>query len=219
MNHCNCTDTHHARRIVLTGGPGAGKTAVLEVLRLAMCHHVHVLPEAAGILFGGGFPRGSTLALRRSAQRAIYFVQHELEATALGVDAAIVMCDRGTIDSLAYWPGPEDLWESVGSTLDSELERYHAVIHLRTPPAGLGYNHKNPLRVETAEEAAAIDTHIALAWANHPRRFEVPATVDFFAKVERAVAIIAEQLPACCRRTTLQERIDRTSGVFGGTAV
>jgi hypothetical protein len=54
--------------------------------------------EAAGIIFGGAFPRGSTLALRRPAQRAIYFVQRELEATALGVDAAIVRCDRGTIE-------------------------------------------------------------------------------------------------------------------------
>jgi uncharacterized protein (DUF2249 family) len=49
--------THLRRRIVLTGGPGAGKTAVLELFRAAVCEHVNVLPEAAGIVFGGGFPR------------------------------------------------------------------------------------------------------------------------------------------------------------------
>ena len=208
MRRCSCTANHQARRVVVTGGPGAGKTAVLEVLRRAMCHHVQVLPEAAGIVFGGGFPRGTTLALRRAAQRAIYFVERELEATTLATDAAIVMCDRGTIDSLAYWPGPEDLWASVGSTYADELARYHAVIHLRTPPAGLGYNHTNPLRVETAEEAAAIDDRIANAWASHPRRFEVPATLDFFTKVTRALAIITEQLPACCRQPSLEGWID-----------
>jgi predicted ATPase len=205
------THAHDQRRIVLTGGPGAGKTAVLEVLRVALCRPVHVLPEAAGIVFGGGFPRGSSLALRRPAQRAIYFVQRELEATTLGLDAAIVLCDRGTIDSLAYWPGPDDLWTAVGSSLADELAHYHAVIHLRTPPAALGYNNANPLRIESAEEAAAIDERIAKAWATHPRRFEVPATPDFFAKVTRAVSLIADLLPTCCRQPTVQSWIDRSS--------
>ena len=211
MTHCTCTNVHHPRRIVLTGGPGAGKTAVLELLRVALCRHVQMLPEAAGLVFGGGFPRGTSLALRRPAQRAIYYVQRELEETTLGLDAALVVCDRGTIDSLAYWPGPEDMWESVRTTFADELERYFAVIHLRTPAAGAGYNHSNPLRIETAAEAAAIDERIAQAWATHPRRFEVPATPDFFAKVTRAVAIVAELLPACCRQPTFQDWSDRAS--------
>jgi len=212
MNHCTCKLVHQPRRVVLTGGPGAGKTAVLEVLRRAMCRHVVVLPESAGLVFGGGFPRGPSLALRRPAQRAIYYVQRELEATALAQDAAIVMCDRGTIDGLAYWPGPDDMWQSVGSSLAEELERYHAVIHLRTPPLGGGYNQDNPLRVETATEAAAIDAKIAAAWSHHPRRFEIPATVDFFAKVTRALALVADELPACCRSHAIESLDHRAAG-------
>jgi predicted ATPase len=213
MNHCTCAGAHDPRRIVLTGGPGAGKTAVLEVLRIVMCHHVHVLPEAAGIVYGGGFPRGRDPAVRRPAQRAIYHVQRELEATALAVDATIVMCDRGTVDSFAYWPGPGSMWESVGTTFAGEIARYHAVIHLRTPPAELGYDHTNPLRVETAEEAAAIDARIAAAWAAHPRRFEVPATADFFTKVARTVALVAGYVPPCCRRPGFQAWIERASAL------
>ncbi|MBL0889768.1 MAG: hypothetical protein IBJ19_04065 [Gemmatimonadaceae bacterium] len=38
--------------MVLTGGPGAGKSAVLELARLFFCDHVRRLPEAAGIVFG-----------------------------------------------------------------------------------------------------------------------------------------------------------------------
>lgn len=211
MNHCPCTLIHQPRRIVLTGGPGAGKTAVLEVLRRAMCRHVVVLPESAGLVFGGGFPRGRTDALRRPAQRAIYYVQRELEATALVEDPAIVMCDRGTVDGLAYWPGPEDMWQSVGSSLAHELARYDAVIHLRTPSPGSGYNQDNPLRVENAAEAAAIDAKIATAWARHPRRFEVPATVDFFAKITQALAIVAAELPACCRQHATEAVADRAA--------
>jgi predicted ATPase len=194
-----CPQIHRPRRIVLTGGPGAGKTAVLEVIRKAMCRHVHVLPESAGIVFGGGFPRGDALLLRRSAQRAIYYVQRELETTALSDDFATVVCDRGTIDGLAYWPGPEDLWRSVGTSLAEQLARYDVVIHLRTPPLENGYKRDNPLRVETAAEATAIDVKIAAAWAEHPRRFEVPAANDFLTKAARALAIVRDELPACCR--------------------
>lgn len=211
MNHCRCTAPHQPLRIVLTGGPGAGKTAVLEILRIATCRHVHVLPEAAGVVFGGGFPRGSSTTLRRAAQRAIYYMQRELEATTLDLDVAIIVCDRGTIDGLAYWPGPEDLWNSVGSNVANELERYHAVIHLRTPPAALGYNRANPLRIETAEQAAVIDERIANAWSAHPLRFEVPATHDFFTKVARTVAIVADLLPACCHKPVPQGWIDHMS--------
>ena len=63
------------RKIVLTGGPGGGKTAVLDMLRHELCEHVAILPEAAGIVFGGGFPRNHKADVRRAAQRAIYHVQ------------------------------------------------------------------------------------------------------------------------------------------------
>ena len=183
----------------MTGGPGAGKTAVLELIRRVMCRHVRVLPEAAGIVFGGGFPREHDAAVRRAAQRAIFHVQRELEATALAHNPAVVVCDRGTLDGLAYWPGPEDMLASVGTSLAAELTRYDAVIHLRTPAASNGYDHSNPLRVETAAEAAAIDAKIADVWAAHPRRFEVPATADFVAKATHALAIVKEEVPPCCR--------------------
>ena len=212
MAHCS-PDTRRPRRVVLTGGPGAGKTAVLEVIRRSMCSRVAVLPEAAGVVFTGGFPRGNALEQRRAAQRAIYFVQRELEASALADAPAIVMCDRGTVDGLAYWPGADDMWQSVGSSIEEELARYHAVIHLRTPALGAGYNHDNPLRIETAAEAAAIDDRIAAAWARHPRRFEVAATPDFFAKVARAVAIVRDQLPACCREHHIEAWTDQAARV------
>jgi hypothetical protein len=200
---CECTELHTPRRIVLTGGPGAGKTAVLELIRQAFCEHVHVLPEAASIVFGGGFPRLADAEARRAGQRAIFHVQHELEAALGGAGAAVLLCDRGTLDGEAYWPGPGTLWESVGTTVDAELARYHAVIHLRTPTADGGYDHRNPLRVETAEQAAAIDARIAIAWARHPRRYEVAPATDFLAKAARAVEILRAEMPACCRERVI----------------
>jgi hypothetical protein len=195
---CECTEIHTPRRIVLTGGPGAGKTAVLELIRQSFCEHVHVLPESASVVFGGGFPRLEDPEARRAGQRAIFHVQHELEAALGGVGAAVLLCDRGTLDGAAYWPGPDTLWEAVGTTVEAELGRYAAVIHLRTPGADGGYDHTNPLRIETAAQAAAIDARIAAAWANHPRRYEVAPTADFLTKAARAVEIVRAEMPACC---------------------
>jgi predicted ATPase len=196
---CSCTATHVRRRIVVTGGPGAGKTALLELVRQNFCKHVRVLPESASILFGGGFPRLFSDGGKRAGQRAIYHVQRELEAAVLDEDVAIVLCDRGTLDGLAYWPGdPADLWQEIGSSREAELSRYDAVIHLRTPGA-TGYNHNNPVRIETAAEAAAIDTRVAAAWEGHPRRLFVPDEPNFLTKASRALELLSAELPACCR--------------------
>ena len=199
MIPCACNEPHDRRRIVLTGGPGAGKTAVLELIRQAFCAHVHVLPEAASILFGGGVPRGDAPELQRAAQRAIFHTQRELETAADLTAAAVVLCDRGTVDASAYWPGPDDFWTAVGTTLDDQLRRYHAVLHLRTPSADRGYDHSNPLRIETAAQAAAIDEKILRAWARHPRRFVVDAMSDFLGKAALAIEILRDEMPACCR--------------------
>lgn len=200
MSSCECASYHAPKRIVLTGGPGAGKTAVLELMRKTLCPHVKVVPEAAGVVFGGGFPRGDSIAERCAAQRAIFHVQCELEAVVMTGDAAIALCDRGTVDGLAYWPGPEDLWRAVGSSHEAQLARYHAVIHLRTPAGDGGYNRQNPLRVEDAAQAAAIDERIARAWSTHPRRFEVPPHDDFLAKAARVIELVRAELPDCCRK-------------------
>lgn len=200
MRPCECSEPHAARRVVLTGGPGAGKTAVLELIRQSFCSHVRILPEAAGIVFGGGFPRGKAEGVCRAAQRAIFHVQRELEAAAEADEAAIVLCDRGTVDGAAYWPGPDELWPAVATTRQAELHRYAAVIHLRTPAAEGGYNRRNPLRIETAAEAALIDARIAEAWSGHPRRWLVDAEDDFLAKARRALALLREEVPECCRR-------------------
>jgi len=199
---CNCqAPEHHCQLVAVTGGPGAGKTAVLEVVRRLFCRHVVVLPESASIIYGGGFPRGTQNLDRRAGQRAIFYVQRQLERIALETGTiAIALCDRGTIDGLAYWPGTEEeFWQEVGSTHEQELSRYAAVIHLRTPPSNGGYNHSNPLRLESAEEAAVIDARILDLWNRHPRRTVIDSSADFLVKVESAVAAIRCELPPCCR--------------------
>jgi predicted ATPase len=199
MKPCDCREQHVPRRVVLTGGPGAGKTAVLELIRLFFCEHVKTLPEAAGIVFGGGFPRNHREAVLQAAQRAIFHVERELESTADSDNAAVVLCDRGTIDCSAYWIGAGDLFSSVGTTRERELERYDTVIHLRTPTSPRAYNQDNPLRIESLAEAAVVDARILQQWSGHPHRFIVDATEDFLSKASHVLGLLRNEVPECCR--------------------
>lgn len=209
--HKTSSGLHRPKMVVITGGPGAGKTALLEVARRHFCHHVGFSPEAASILFRGGFPRGDdSPARRRAVQRAIFHVQYELERIAVEeTSCEVVLCDRGTVDGAAYWPeGIESFWDETGMTRDEQLLRYDAVIHLMTPPSSEGYGHSNPERVETAEQAALIDQRIALAWAGHPHRYVAPWTEDFVSKLSLSLALIRELLPESCRNHSVPQRIE-----------
>lgn len=199
MYACNCHATHSQKRIVLTGGPGAGKTAALEFAAHRFCEHVEVLPESASIVFGGGFPRRTDENARRAGQRTIFRVQRELERLAEDDGlAAVVLCDRGTLDGIAYWPGRRERYlEEVGVTLASELARYDAVIHLRTPPKE-SYR-SSALRIENAVEAAAIDERIAQAWSGHPHQVFVDSANDFLKKLQDVIELIRAEVPVCCR--------------------
>ena len=192
------------RLVVVTGGPGAGKTALLEIARRSFCKNIAFVPESAGIVFGGGFWRHDSLAGRKAAQLAIFHVQRQMErmVTQEG-DVGFALCDRGTLDGLAYWPEPAEdgasFWREAGTTRATELARYHAVIHLRTPDLSHGYNHQNPLRVESATEAQMLDARVLAAWDGHPNRTIVESSSDFLRKATEAILAIKVSLPDCCR--------------------
>ena len=203
---CNLVE-HRPKLVVLTGGPGAGKTAVLELARRNFCEHIAVLPEAASIVFGGGFIRRDTIPAKKAAQRAIFRIQRELEQLVIDEKkSAVILCDRGTLDGWAYWPNSEEtFWKEIETTRERELARYTAVIHLRTPGAAQGYNHKNPVRIETVEQAAAIDHRIVEAWRGHPNHHFVESAQEFVAKAAQAVELIRRELPECCREHPVPE--------------
>lgn len=180
--------TRPAKRIVVTGGPGAGKTAVLEVACRELGPDIEILPEAASVVFGGGFPRRSDTPSRCAAQRTIYHVQNELERMALERgESTAILCDRGTIDGLAYWPERwEDFFAELGTTIDRELARYAAVVHLRVPDATNGYR-SSPVRIESVREAQEIDTRLLEVWSHHPHRVVIETDADFLQKAQRSV--------------------------------
>jgi len=188
--------------IAVTGGPGAGKSAVLEFARRNFCSHVVEVPESASIVFGGGFWRRESIVGRRAAQRAIFHVQREMERIVLEEKKATIgLCDRGTVDGSAYWPNTDiTFWDDLQLDRAKELERYYAVIHLKSPSEDEGYTvDTNYLRIETSDQAKHIDEKIQKAWEGHPRRFFIDSHPNFLEKMAQAFQLIKGFLPKDCQ--------------------
>lgn len=174
------------RRIVVTGGPGAGKTTAIDLFRRELGPRVVMVPEAATMLLGGGFPRVPEPSGRRAAQVAIFHVQRNLEEVqAARHPERVLLCDRGTVDGAAYWPGPpEDFFAALGTTLEQELARYDEVIFFETAAVGgLSIENGNRVRTETAAEAVAVDRRLREIWSVHPRFTFVGHNPSFLAKI------------------------------------
>lgn len=184
---------NHCCRVVLTGGPGGGKTTAADLFRRELGEDVVIVPEAATILYMGGFPRSDEQDVRVATQRAIYHVQRNLEDVQAGhYMKRILLCDRGTIDGAAYWPGPpEGFFEHLETSLEAEIGRYDAVVFFETAAVGgISIEGGNPTRVESNEEAIALDRKLRALWSRHPRFHFVPHEESFFSKISSALNIM-----------------------------
>ena len=147
-------------RIVLTGGPGGGKTTLLHDLRREdpEVERWVLVPEAATILIQAGHRPGS-----REFQLAVVKVQLALEkACALPArPGQVLVCDRSTVDSLAYWLDiggtEEEFFEETGLTCEEHYGRYAGAIHLQTAAIGAPEHYQqlsDGARMEDPEMAA-----------------------------------------------------------------
>ena len=180
-------------RIVLTGGPGGGKTTAADLFRREIGDRVVMVPEAATILFQGGFPRSTAPHASRVAQTAIFHVQRNLEDVQAALyPGRILLCDRGTIDGAAYWPGGDgDYFATVGTTFEKELLRYDAVIFFETAAVGgSSIESGNPIRNESLNEAVELDTKLRTLWSVHPHFTLVPHNASFFKKISFGLAAL-----------------------------
>jgi predicted ATPase len=186
-------------RIVLTGGPGGGKTTAADLYRRQIGERVVVVPESATMLFTGGFPRVTDPLANRAAQRAIYHVQKNLEdLQSARFPYRILLCVRGTVDGAAYWPtNPSDFFDDLGTTEAEALARYDAVIFFESAAvAGGSIEGGNPMRIESLSEARALDLRLRALWSKHPRFVLIPHEPSFFQKITRGLhaleALVAE---------------------------
>jgi predicted ATPase len=161
------------KRIVLTGGPGAGKTVIAQRLTAEHADRFVLVPESATHVYSARQTRWDRLDLagRRDVQRQIYLHQTEQESRIAAANPGkILLLDRGTIDGAAYWPeGPDEYWQDLGSTLAIELHRYDAVLWLQTAAAIQIYDgsDSNACRFEDAAAAVKSGEILKNLWRDH----------------------------------------------------
>ncbi|MGY6502592.1 MAG: AAA family ATPase [Acidimicrobiales bacterium] len=180
-------------RIVLTGGPGGGKTTAADLFAREIGEDVTLVPESATILFAGGFPRVSESDAQRSVQRAIFEVQRSLEDVQTKLfPERVLLCDRGTVDGAAYWPdGTDGFFEAMGTTHDAELARYDVVLFFETAAiGGMAFTTGNRYRTESDTEAIELDRRLRDLWSPHPHFHLVPHNVSFLRKITVGLSIL-----------------------------
>jgi hypothetical protein len=180
-------------RIVLTGGPGGGKTTAADLFSREIGEEITLVPEAATILFAGGFPRVVESDAQRSVQRAIFEVQRSLEDVQSKLfPERVLLCDRGTVDGGAYWPeGPDGFFDAMGSSHATELSRYDVVIFFETAATGgHAFSTGNRYRTESDAEAVELDQRLRALWAPHPHFHLVPHNPSFLRKITVGLSIL-----------------------------
>ncbi len=178
-------------KVAITGGPSGGKTTLIEALKKEYAGKLKVVPEAASILYKGGFPRVKSYEGYYHAQKAIYATQKEIEDLRCRIyPEALIVCDRGSLDALAYWPDtPEHFFKVMNTSIQNEVARYSWVIHLDTATEP-DYDTSNEIRTENFGEALTLNEKIKLSWSVHPQRIVINSEQDFLSKMKRAMQVI-----------------------------
>ena len=174
------------KRIVITGGPGGGKTTALDLFRRELSGKIASVPEAATMLFSGGISRINDCEVIKAQQIAIFQLQKNLEDIQRKIHPdCLILCDRGRLDGLAYWADSEDnFFKTMKTTLEYELNRYDAVIFFETAArSGAEIKSNNPIRNESEQAAIKLDNKLQKIWSQHHNYNFVASSESFIKKI------------------------------------
>ncbi len=191
-------------KIVITGGPCAGKSTAMSWIQNAFSekgYAVLFVPETATELITGGvapWTCGCNLDFQKCqfrlqlAKEAVF----EQAAATMKVEKALIVCDRGAIDNKAYMTDLEFEQAAASTGLDevSLRDGYDAVFHLVTAAKGAEAFYttaNNAARRESPEEAAALDDKLIAAWTGHPHLRVIDNSTGFNTKMKRLIAEIS----------------------------
>ena len=198
------------KRIVLTGGPCAGKTTALVRIVDYFSNYgykVFTIPEVPTLYSQGGWNfLTPNRKLYYEGERAILETQLALEDSFMRMaevctKPTLIICDRGTLDISAYMT-PE-MWEDItakaGTDSNKLRNRYDAVLHLVSAADGAEKYYTtatNAVRYEQMNEeglriARELDKKVVKAWSGHPHLRVINNNDDFNAKLNRVLKEIA----------------------------
>lgn len=203
-------------RVVLTGGPCAGKTTSINRIKSffenigwkAFC-----VPETASLLIGSGihfYELGPhTIDFQENLLKTLLQIEDTINETVKFYHKekkqnCIVIYDRGAMDPVAYLK--ENDWEilkqrnPLWNEVDLRDNRYDQIVHMVTAAIGAEQFYmldNNLARTESIEVARECDEKCAKAWIGHPY-FDV---IDNYTEFEMKIARV---LQAVCTRIGLQ---------------
>lgn len=174
-------------KIVITGGPCAGKTTGMSWIQEAFTergYRVLFIPETATELISGGVAPW-TCSENVEFQKCLIGLQLEKEktfeqaATTMSEDKILIVCDRGAIDNKAYMSESdfETVLKYIGTNEVELRDSYDAVFHMVTAAKGAEEFYttaNNTARTETVEEAAEMDDKLIAAWTGQSQRKQRP---------------------------------------------
>ena len=201
------------KRIVLTGGPCAGKTtALVRIIEhfSNLGFKVFTVPEVPTMYSQGGWSYLTpNPKLYYEGELAILQTQLALEDSFMRLaetctKPSFVVCDRGTLDISAYI-SPEmwqELCDKCGASTNQLRSRYDAVLHLVSAADGAEQYYTtatNSTRYEQANEeglriARELDKKVIKAWTGHPHLRVINNHDDFDAKLNRVIMEISNVL-------------------------
>lgn len=207
-------------KIVLTGGPAAGKTTlisrILKEFKRDDGWKVITIPETATELISGfGIKPFDNCMSMLNFQDFVIADQIHKEALAVKAaalvpeDKVLIIYDRALMDDKAYITD-EEFAQTIarfGRTETDILANYDAVLHLVTCAKGaeFAYNFGNEARTESLEYAREMDDRTLRAWSGHRNLTVVDNSVDFEDKINRAVKEIFRIVGAPAPLTTVHK--------------
>lgn len=194
-------------KIVITGGPCAGKSTAMSWIQNAfskMGYAVLFVPETATELITGGVAPW-TCGTNADYQKYQLKLQIEKEkifeqaARTMTAEKVLIVCDRGTLDNQAYMNEVE-FAETMNFINSNEVElrdNYDAVFHLVTAAKGAEEFYttvNNSARTETVAEATELDNRLISAWTGHPHLRVIDNSFSFEDKMKKLIAEISSFL-------------------------
>jgi CYTH domain-containing protein/thymidylate kinase len=199
------------KKIVLTGGPCAGKTTALVKIVDYFSNYgykVFTIPEVPTLYSQAGWNfLTPNRKLYYEGERAILETQLALEDMFMRMaevctKPTLIVCDRGTMDISAYMT-PE-MWEDItakaGTDTNQLRARYDAVLHLVSAADGAEKYYTtatNATRYEQMNEeglriARELDKKVIKAWTGHPHLRVINNHDDFENKLNRVLSEISK---------------------------
>lgn len=191
-------------KIVITGGPCAGKTTVLSRLTEVFSergYKVLVVPEGATELIPNGVIPGMKGMSMEKFQEVILRKQldkeelYDVMAENLSESYAqiLILFDRGLMDGQAY-VSQEAFDKALDHFMLSRSEafgRYDGVLHLVSAAMAedpkLYTTANNAARFETAEQARELDGRTLAAWVGHPHLRAIQPQENFEDKLNATI--------------------------------